>query len=238
MSMGGTRNDCLLICEHGGNAIPQSLNSLGLSAADLQKHFAVDIGARRVTETIAARLDTAAICANYSRLIVDLNRFPDSSTLIVTTGDDKEVPGNQNISKADRLLRQKNFYDPFHDRIADWIDTQLSRNVTPTIISIHSYTPVLGKVARPDGVCVVSNTDRRIADHAIAHFENAGFRVGDNKPFDGRKGLSATFNRHGTQRQLPHLMIEFRNDLLGDDKNIDRIATTFCTMLNALPQPL
>jgi len=238
MSMGGTRNDCLLICEHGGNAIPHALNGLGLPPADLQKHFAVDIGARTLTETIAARLDAAAICANYSRLIVDLNRFPQSPTLIVTTGDNNPVPGNLNLSKTDRLLRQKHFYDPFHDRISDWIDDRLKQKVTPTIITIHSYTPVLGQVARPHGVCVVSNTDRRIADHAITHFENAGFRVGDNMPFDGRKGLSATFNRHGAQRQLPHLMIEFRNDLLSDNKDIDRIATTFCAMLNALPHPL
>lgn len=208
---------CLIICEHGGNALPAAMGTLGLPPEDLQKHFAVDVGARALAETLASDLGLCGIFANYSRLAVDLNRWPHAADIFAAAAENKAVPGNLDLSSEEKEERILRLYEPFHARIERWLDDRLLRNRRPSIVTLHSFTPVLNGVARPREICVVSNADRRMADPVISAFRAARYAVGDNDPFDGRKGISATFNRHGVNRGLPHLMIEFRNDLLRDE---------------------
>jgi predicted N-formylglutamate amidohydrolase len=234
MQTGSGFPNLLLICEHGGNAVPASLNGMGLEPDDLKKHFALDIGTRQLTETIASTLDAQAILANYSRLVVDLNRFPDAPSLFVTMCDNIPIPDNQNLTQEMQADRLKIFYDPFHNRIQDWLDERITSKQNPVIVTLHSYTPVLNGSPRPQEICVVSDTDRRLATPAIDHFRKAGYNVGDNTPFDGRKGISATFNRHGEHRQIPYLMIEFRNDLLQDQKQFEDLAGETAMALQTL----
>ncbi|MBI4031370.1 MAG: N-formylglutamate amidohydrolase [Proteobacteria bacterium] len=211
---------CLIICEHGGNALPAALGTLGLPSEDFRKHFAVDIGARTMAETLVSDLGLCGIFANYSRLAADLNRWPHAADTFAAAAEGKPVPGNLNLPQAEKDNRIARLYEPFHARIERWLDDQLLRNRRPSIVTVHSFTPVLNGVARPQEICVVSNADRRMADPVISAFRAARYAVGDNEPFDGRKGISATFNRHGTIRGLPNLMIEFRNDLLRDESRL------------------
>lgn len=215
---GKTALPCLVICEHGGNALPAALGTLGLPPEDMNKHFMTDIGARPLAETLAAGLGLCGIFANYSRLAVDLNRWPHAADIFAETADGKPVPGNTNLSQAEKDDRITHLYEPFHACIENWLNNQKALNRNPAIITVHSFTPVLNGVERPQEICILSNIDRRMADPVIAAFRAEGYIVGDNEPFNGHKGISATFNRHGANRGLPHLMIEFRNDLLQDTK--------------------
>ncbi|MDB5492058.1 MAG: N-formylglutamate amidohydrolase [Micavibrio sp.] len=229
----GGRGNILLICEHGGNAMPQSFRLLGLDPGDMNTHAAIDLGARTLTETLAATMDVSAICANYSRLIIDLNRFPDAPDLIPANCENKPVPGNSNLTAHARDLRRQEFYDPFHDHIRDWLDRRAAAGTPSAVVTLHSYTPTLGKTARAEEICIVSNTDRRLADPALNDFRQAGYKVGDNKPFDGRRRVSATFNRHGDDRGIPCLMIEYRNDLLQDKTMAPVLAAQTAAILNS-----
>jgi predicted N-formylglutamate amidohydrolase len=38
--------------------------------------------------------------------------------------------------------------------------------------------------------------------------------VGDNEPYSAKDNVDYTIRRHGRDRQLPHVMIEIRNDSL------------------------
>lgn len=228
----GSKN-LLLICEHGGNAVPTSMNLLGLDPQDMKTHAALDIGARALTENIIVRMNASSICANYSRLIIDLNRFPDAADIILLTCGPRPVPGNINLTANARDLRRQEFYDPFHNHIQGWLDKRIANGNTPVVIALHSYTSRLDQTIRNEEICIVSNTDRRLADPVISGFKAAGYKVGDNTPFDGRKRISATFNRHGDDRGIPCLMIEFRNDLLQNKKQLRTLTRQTTSILNA-----
>src|SRR5262245_18161028 len=75
----GARNrssPLLLICEHAGKRIPPPWRNLGLAPAFFNTHFAYDLGAGLLTARLAKALDASAVLAAYSRLFLDLNRFP------------------------------------------------------------------------------------------------------------------------------------------------------------------
>ena len=57
--------------------------------------------------------------------------------------------------------------------------------------------------------------DRRLARPLMARLGQAGFVVGDNEPYSGALE-GDTLNRHGTKNGLPHVLIEMRQDLVGN----------------------
>ncbi len=66
----------VFVVDHASNALPESYESLGLQASVFSQHMAWDIGALKVAHQIGERFDAVVINSCYSRLLVDLNRFP------------------------------------------------------------------------------------------------------------------------------------------------------------------
>src|SRR5881394_1959828 len=73
-SWGTGRTPFLLVCDHAGRRLPQSLGSLGLSVDALESHIAWDIGAAEVARGLAVALDGCLVEQTYSRLAIDCNR--------------------------------------------------------------------------------------------------------------------------------------------------------------------
>ena len=90
----GGRPEFLLIGDHAGNAIPGSLEGLGVSANDLGRHIGWDLGVRALGEALAAELDATFIRQSFSRLVIDCNRDPRSAASIVESSDGTFIPGN------------------------------------------------------------------------------------------------------------------------------------------------
>jgi predicted N-formylglutamate amidohydrolase len=206
----------LLICDHASNLVPAGIN-LGIDAALLDKHIAIDIGAAPLTRALAARLQAPAILATASRIVIDLHRQPDHPSLIPATSDGHAIPGNEAVDRLDRISR---FHAPYHRAIAALIRTE-----QPSLLaSIHSFTPRLesdGAGERPWQAGILSNRDRRAADLAVRLLSEAGIVTGDNQPYSGRI-LNATLNRHGEAAGIPSLAIEIRNDLIRDSAGVAR----------------
>ena len=212
----GTPGGILLICDHASNLVPAGI-SLGIDAALLDKHIAIDIGAAPLTRALAARLPAPAILATVSRLVIDLHRQPDHPSLIPATSDGHAIPGNEDADRLDRIAR---FHAPYHRAIAALIRAGRPR----LLASIHSFTPQLessGAGVRPWEAGILSNRDRRAADQAVALLEKTGIVTGDNQPYSGRI-LNATLNRHGEAAGIPSLAIEIRNDLIRDEAGVAR----------------
>ena len=55
----------VLVCEHASNRVPKQLGNLGLSANDLQKHIAWDIGAEGVSRLLSRLLDAPLVLQRY-----------------------------------------------------------------------------------------------------------------------------------------------------------------------------
>lgn len=65
------KSPIVLVCEHASNHIPDSFASLGLKAADLQRHIAFDIGAEGTARLLSRLLDAPLILQLHSRLLYD-----------------------------------------------------------------------------------------------------------------------------------------------------------------------
>lgn len=95
----------LVFCDHASNAIPASLNCLGLPDDLLATHIAWDIGAKDTAREIASRLGARFFACGFSRLIVDPNRDLTAADLIPVVADQIPVPGNQTLTDDERQHR-------------------------------------------------------------------------------------------------------------------------------------
>ncbi|MDE0154931.1 MAG: N-formylglutamate amidohydrolase [Gammaproteobacteria bacterium] len=213
----------LVVADHAGNAVPGSLQGLGLDQDVFRQHIAVDIGSRALAARLAELLGSSLLLANYSRLVVDLNRHLDDPTAFISESDGIAIPGNQNLGAADKRRRADAIHHPYHKAIDNLIDDFMKQGSLPVIISMHSFTPVLEDVARPWHIGVLWDKDPRIAHPLLARLrQNPELLVGDNEPYSGRHPSDYTVDYHGEGRGVANVSIEVRQDLLGDNGGIGR----------------
>ncbi|MEZ5833880.1 MAG: N-formylglutamate amidohydrolase [Dongiaceae bacterium] len=218
----------VIICDHASNRMPKAYGNLGLSRAELARHIAWDIGAAAVSELLARRFDAPAILSEVSRLVVDCNRSFADPNLIRTISDKTQVPGNANLSAAEREKRWRLYHQPYHQAIAEAIERKLAQSQLPILLSIHSMTAAMGGVARPWQIAVCWAGDQRLSTpmlHALR--ARPGITVGDNEPYrlDPSEDYSAIV--HAVRRGLKHLQIEFRQDEVADEAGQRRWADLF-----------
>jgi predicted N-formylglutamate amidohydrolase len=211
---GDLRSGVLLLCDHAENTIPLAYGTLGLTAEDLGRHIAYDIGAAGVTEHLARALRAPALLTQYSRLLIDPNRGRDDPTLVMQLSDGRVVPGNAVLDDAEIEARIERYYAPYHRAIGEAIDAAVAAGKPPVILAIHSFTQAWKSVPRPWHVAVLWDKDPRLACALLRELAAIpGITVGDNVPYSGQlKG--DTLYQHGTLRGLAHALIEVRQDLI------------------------
>jgi predicted N-formylglutamate amidohydrolase len=206
-----------LACDHGGRAIPRRLGRLGLAEPDTLRHIAWDIGIAAVGRQISTQLDAALIIQTYSRLVIDCNRDPAVPSSIVEISEDTEIPGNRDLTDADRSARRDAIFRPYQDRVAAVLDRRTVAGRASALIALHSFTPVFRGVSRPWHIGVLFNRDARLA-HSLAGLLRAegDLVVGENEPYRVTDLTDYTVPVHGERRGLPHVEIEIRQDLITD----------------------
>jgi predicted N-formylglutamate amidohydrolase len=219
----------VLVCDHASNRIPRALGDLGLGPEHLARHIAWDPGAAAVARGLCARLDAPLILAGWSRLVIDPNRPLASPESIPEVSDDVRIPGNLGLSAAARALRVSALFDPYHRAVAALLDARASKPIM--LLSIHSFTPVLGDEARPWHAGVACGADRRLADPLIRALRcDDQLCIGDNEPYDVDHRYDYTLPIHAETRGIRHAMIEIRQDQLESATGIDawvaRLAST------------
>lgn len=224
----------LLVCDHASNRIPAALANLGLDEAALGLHVASDIGAGEITRHLAVRLNAPAALANYSRLVVDLNRQPGHSSSIVATSDDIAVPGNKNLSEAAREERIETLFWPYHRAVGNLQAKIWRRGTPPILLAIHTFTPRLGGEDRRWHVGILWNRDPRLARALIEGLSAPGdLVVGDNEPYSGRE-LAYTLDVHAGAAGLAHAAVEIRQDLVMDAAGTRAWAERLAVVLRGL----
>ena len=224
----------LLVCDHASNRIPKALARLGLDEAALGLHVAADIGAADITRALASRLDAPALLANYSRLVVDLNRPPEHPTSIMATSDDIAVPGNRDLGADARGERLEALYRPYHRAVGDRLRDMARRGPPPIVLGVHSFTPRLGGEDRRWHAGILYNRDPRLAHALIEGLSASGdIVVGDNEPYSGR-ALFHTLDVHAGAAGFAHAGVEVRQDLVMDAES----ARAWADRLAAVLRPL
>ena len=209
----------LLLCDHASNHIPKCISEtqLGLDDVDLNRHIAYDLGAKEIAIELSEFLEAPLILSNFSRLVIDPNRSLEDPTSIMQIYDGTIIPGNLHLSKAKVYSRQTHFYNSYHNAISKFITAKKKQDITPCIVSIHSFSPQLKfEGPRPWHIGVLWNRDTRLSDLFIKELEKYNdICIGKNEPYSGDLE-GDTLSKHGTTNNLPNILIEFRNDLIAD----------------------
>ncbi|GMU33205.1 MAG: hypothetical protein AMXMBFR20_10770 [Planctomycetia bacterium] len=128
--------DCIIFtCEHGGHRVPAAYQSLFAGRGRLlQSHRGYDPGALELARGLSRNVRAPLIFSDVTRLLVELNRSPDS--------DDFFSAITRSASQAQKGRIVSDHYLPYRRkverRIAGWLDG--GRRVLH--LSIHSFTPV------------------------------------------------------------------------------------------------
>ena len=208
----------LLVADHAGNLIPRALGGLGLVTAELQRHIGWDIGIAGLGRVLADALGAPLIRQNYSRLVIDCNRPLDASSSIPAVSEVTEIPGNVDLTDADKTARANEIFRPYHDRIEAELDERRQSGRATALVSLHSFTPVFKGVARPWHAAVLYNRDRRFAHRLMASLNaEKEFTIGDNAPYTVSDASDYTIPVHAERRGLHHVLIEIRQDLIADE---------------------
>lgn len=202
----------LIVSDHASRAIPAAMNNLGLDEDALGRHIAYDIGTAVLTRLLAERLGAPAVLAGYSRLLIDCNRQPGDPQSILEVSDGTMIPGNQNLTLAERQARAQCFHWPYHHAIDEAFARLRHIGPEPLLFSVHSFTPSLGGQDRFWDIGVLWNRDPRIAVPLIDLLrQHEGLHVGDNEPYSG-KDIAYTINLHAGAAGLANAAVEVRQD--------------------------
>ncbi len=225
----------VLVCEHASAFIPQEYNDLGLTQEARLSHAAWDPGARGVAVELSAKLNAVLVASRISRLVYDCNRPPGHANAMPARSEIYDVPGNFNLSEAEKNKRHDLYYLPFRNAVADAV----AGVAHPLLVTIHSFTPVYHGVHRQVEIGILHDDDDRLAnamlDRADQHTKHL---VKRNEPYGPVDGVTHTVAEHATPRSYPNVMIEVRNDLIATPETQAKIASQLAGWLIEAVQSL
>jgi len=212
------RSNFVIVVDHAAARIPRSLENLGLSASELTRHIAWDIGALGLAQRMSALLDAPLVAQNYSRLVIDCNRDPGVETSIPQLSEWVAIPGNLDLSEVEIAARRAEIFAPYHAHIAALLDERKAAGRRTILVAQHSMTDVYKGARRDMHAAVLYNRDRRFAGLVLEMLRRErDLTVADNEPYFVSDETDYTIPQHGEVRALPHVEIEIRQDLVQDE---------------------
>ena len=233
----GGRSPYVLLCEHASRFIPEQYKGLGLGAEDLLRHIAWDIGAAKVAEALSQALDAPLVMANYSRLLIDLNRPVGSTTSIPDVSETTVIPGNLGLTAEERARRVALYFDPYQFAVSQLLDARRELDRATTIVGVHSFTPVYKGVARPWHAGILYRKSK-IFGHALAlALGGPAHAIAENEPYQIEDDNDYTVPVHGEARGLDAVLVEIRQDLIANEDGALSWAQRLAAALSACVTP-
>jgi predicted N-formylglutamate amidohydrolase len=222
----------VFVCEHASNLLPRSAGDLGLPPEALSSHIAWDPGALEIARRICVALDGLLVHQRFSRLIYDCNRPPESPAAMPEKSEIYAIPGNQDLSPAERYARTAALYVPFHDRIAAEIARIAGEGGKPVIVTVHTFTPIYFGKPREVEIGILHDTDSRLADAMLEAAAGGPYRVERNSPYGPEDGVTHTLRLHALPQGFANVMIEVRNDLVRDEAGLEAISAYLADLIS------
>ena len=216
----------ILHIPHGGYQIPDEYRHL-LLLDDTALQHEMGLMTDHGTDTLFMSLDAPVErqISPWSRLFVDMERFPDDSQESMSK---KGMGVFYERTSAGSLLRErmcgelrkqlmKEFYEPYHLELTQKVDALLALAGHCLIVDCHSFPreplPYEDPALERPEICLGSDafhTRPELLTHFQQVFEAAGFEVGINAPF---AGSLVPLKHYGQNAQVQSIMIEVRRDL-------------------------
>ena len=231
----------MITCEHASNALPdfvlrsfsdcntqearrrgeESCNTWGIPEEVLSSHRGYDIGAFKLFSNLVKRLKPDFNCsAIYSRLVIDMNRSPQSRTFF-----------SEFTNKLPKSVKERMFklWQKYRDKIDKFVSSKIPENMRNyqnecslkvIHLGIHSFTPVLNGNERDADVGILYDPSRpgeaKIADNLIKSIQERepGLRIRKNYPYLGKSDGLTTSLRQKFGAAYAGLEIEVNQKLL------------------------
>lgn len=219
----------VLVCEHATSYIPETFDNLGLQPDDRQSHAAWDPGALAVAMRLSEGLNATLVASEISRLVYDCNRPPEAADAMPERSERIVVPGNMKLDEEARKERARLYYEPFRDAVA----SAMRANLTPILVTVHSFTPVYEGEKRSVEIGILHDSDSRLADAMLEAAINSDLDVQRNEPYGPQDGVTHTLKEHAIRTGHANVMIEIRNDLIADEDSQAQIANQLMVWLEA-----
>ena len=221
----------VLVCEHASNHVPEQFLRLGLMPEDLARHIAYDIGVAGVARALSRLLNAPLIVLRFSRLIYDCNRPPEAVGAMPEVSEVFEIPGNKNLSVAERLARTQQVYRPFHHALESFLDERAAARKPSALVSIHSFTRIYKGQHRAVDLGLLFDRDDRLARRMMGAIPE--FTTRFNEPYGPADNVLHLMNLHAAPRGMHYLMIEIGNDLIEKASNQEQWAERLAAPLAA-----
>lgn len=212
----------ILVCEHASRYIPPALNDLGLSPQAAAEHIAWDIGALELARGLSQALGATLLSANYSRLLIDLNRPRHAADSIPVRSEIYDIPGNQGLNEAARDYRRQCLFKPFHTRLGELIEARTVAGREVRVVGIHSFTPIYFGQPRTLQAGVLYARAQAYAQRVVEGLQRHGLNAAGNQPYVIDPLSDMTVPVHGDARGIDAVLIEVRNDLLRTPQAVQR----------------
>ena len=134
-----------------------------------------------------------------------------------------DVPGNRDLSEADKAARVQAYYTPFHDALHRVIE----QIADPIIATMHSFTPTYYGTLRAVEIGILHDADSRLADAMLRVADaHTDARVERNEPYGPDHGVTHTLKEHALRGGHLNVMLEVRNDLIETPEQQEEMAAT------------
>lgn len=171
--------------------------------------------------------EATVVRAPVSRLVVDVERFPDDALEPMAArgmGAVYEVtshlaPLRRRLSPEERQALMRAWYLPHHEQLEAAVAAAVDRYGRCVVIDCHSFPSVAlpyeradPEVARPD-ICIGTDdfhTSHALAEEFVSAFRCQGWSVGVNEPFSGALVPSS---RYRMDRRVAAVMVEVNRRL-------------------------
>lgn len=204
----------VITCDHASNRLPPRFGTLGLTLRERVSHIAWDPGALAVSRVLSEQLDAPLVESTFSRLVIDPNRSLEAPDLIWTLSEATEIPGNRDLSAAERQFRIDHYHRPYHAAIETLLEARRHAGQESILVCIHSFTPTYLGVQRPWPIGVLHGSETGFTEALRDALLEAqpGLNLGWNLPYAALAGVTLTLERHGDARGIESTMVELRND--------------------------
>lgn len=228
-----TSSETLIHVPHASREIPADVRA-GIVLSDEALEFELDQMTDSFTDVLVARALAGAyeppevIAAPVSRLVVDVERFPDEREAMNAVG----MGAVYTRTHEGGILRQEvdptlvgRYQEPHARAVSDAVADRLDAHEGALVIDVHSY-PCLrlpyemaeAQAQRPEiclGVDEV-HTPPKLVERAQAAFE--GFEIAINTPF---AGAYVPLAYYGIDPRVHAIMIEIRRDTYMDETSME-----------------
>ncbi|WP_456825968.1 N-formylglutamate amidohydrolase [Cellulomonas sp. P5_E12] len=231
---------------HGSRTIPADVRSgIVLSDADLEREL--DLMTDSLTEELARAVSANVLAAPVSRLVVDVERFPDDRESMNAVGMGavytRTHDGRVLRDTADPTLLDRWFH-PHAAAVTAQVDAMLAEHGRAVLLDLHSYPTTrlpyelaAAAAARPQ-VCLGTDpfhTPPWLVAAGREAFE--GWDVALDSPF---AGTYVPLTHYGTDARVASLMVELRRDAYLDEATVratagfDEVVTRLALLVDAL----